>query len=168
MARAAPRIAVLLLLLHHIHRAVAGFISVNGTAFVDINACGSDPLKLAGFNTYRAVEYAMREPQRMFEQLDSAASAGLNFVRSWAFSTKAEMSLLSSDGSFNEEVLVGLDKFLTACKERNIRVILVLIDWWQVSIVLHVCSAMAHSILTLTVLHGILRMHVVQETGMDR
>lgn len=109
----------------------AGFVEVDGTAFVDRDACGSQPIRLVGYNTYRSVEYAVKYPYRTREQMRRAREAELNFVRAWAFSTKSDLPLLTGYRELNERVLKGLDLFLDEARRNSLRVILVLLDWWQ-------------------------------------
>jgi hypothetical protein len=93
-----------------------------------------------------------RGTRQLRELFDKAKADGFNFVRIWAFTVQADYALQVrglltlcdlkslmraalllpqiSPGYYAEEIFVGLDRILHEAAQRNLKVVLVLADWW--------------------------------------
>ena len=63
--------------------------------------------------------------------LDKARALGVTFIRTWAFSIADGSPLLVSPGLYDERLLRALDFVIGEAGKRNIRLSLVLADWWK-------------------------------------
>ena len=64
--------------------------------------------------------------------LNDAVSQGANVVRAWTHPVSAANAMETSPGQYRESVLRGLDYLLDEARQRGLRLLLVLIDNWQV------------------------------------
>lgn len=63
--------------------------------------------------------------------LDDAREADMNIIRTWAFSVNHARPLWDASGTYDEELLVGLDFVLSEASERGVFAVLALADYWQ-------------------------------------
>ena len=63
--------------------------------------------------------------------LDDAREADMNIIRTWAFSVNHARPLWDASGTYDEELLVGLDFVLSEAAERGVFAVLALADYWQ-------------------------------------
>ena len=75
------------------------------------------------------------ERARVHETLDAMRELGLDVVRTWAFMDGNEKSFdgrftQGTRGDFRESSHAALDRLLTTCREKNLRVILTLTNYW--------------------------------------
>lgn len=69
-------------------------------------------------------------PQLVRELLDTAKAAGLNTMRTWAFTVDEAFSMQPEPGVYNEGALRGLDYLLDEARKRGIKLILAFTSNW--------------------------------------
>lgn len=79
----------------------------------------------------RAADESTR-PQ-VIATLDAAAALKIGVIRSWAFIDGASQwnAVQPAAGVFNENVLKALDWLLVACRERGLKLMLCLNNYWH-------------------------------------
>jgi mannan endo-1,4-beta-mannosidase len=76
-----------------------------------------------------AADHSLRP--RVDAVLDAAASADLSVIRTWAFATGEQWNALQPrPGEYDERVLEGLDYVVSAARERGLRLVLTLANFW--------------------------------------
>jgi hypothetical protein len=121
------------------------FVRVSGTRF--LTGCPPSEYKIVGWNTYTLIEQAAEIPvgsfsadfskrgkQQVLEMLDAAAASGFNTVRTWGFNVGESQAFQLRPGVYHEPSFRGLDWVLHQARKRNVRLILVLADYWEVSL----------------------------------
>jgi hypothetical protein len=94
-----------------------------------------DPFRFVGTNAYfLQPEIVYGNVSGVVETLDAAASLGMSVVRTWAFndndSLKDPAAIQAEPGVYREESLEALDHVVAEAKQRNIRLILTLVNYW--------------------------------------
>ena len=113
------------------------FVRVNGNRF-EIN--GKEFI-FAGWNQWEVMEASnnVGPPARhlpldgrehMVRVMNAAVESGLKVVRIWMHTITKGYQVQTSPGVWNEELLRGLDWYLSEARKRQIRVTLVLADFW--------------------------------------
>jgi len=108
-----------------------GLVGREGTGFV----LDGHPFPAVGVNCYYLMVNAASPSQRWVvdEVLDDAAYFGATVVRTWAFHDGPDgwNALQTAPGVYEESVLKGLDYVLKEAKERNLRLLLTLVNNWN-------------------------------------
>ena len=126
----------------HNHHEIAAndFVQVDGLRFK--TAAGSH--YLTGLNYWSCLnlaadDFAGGNHSRLITELDDMASKGVNHLRIMAASEGAPTwqpfrmhpALMSSPGTYNEEIFVGLDRCLAEMSKRGMRATMTLNNEWQ-------------------------------------
>ena len=88
--------------------------------------------RYVGTNTYYLMVYSVSPTTRKHvdEVFDSAGKMGLKVMRTWAFNDGKRQwnALQTAPGEYKEDAFVGLDRVIAKAKERNIYLILTLVN----------------------------------------
>lgn len=111
------------------------FIRVSGPDFVDAE-CLPIP-RISGYNSFMLVEAAAGKccggRAAVDAQLDAAATAGLTYVRFFAFAVLDSAGLQTSPGNYDAELLDGLDYVVASAGARGLKLLAVLANNWDYS-----------------------------------
>ena len=113
------------------------FISVRNSNFeVD-----GRTFRFAGTNAYYLPNYQKLNPGVVDRTLDAFQDAGINVVRMWAFydgydcgwskNDATENVIQTAPGQYSEQALRDLDRVIAKGKQRGIRFVLVLLNYWD-------------------------------------
>lgn len=96
---------------------------------------GNQRFRFVGTNAFfLQPEMAYGNRAGIEETLDKVADLGMNVVRLWAFNDRSAVqdpaAIQVEPGTYVESSLVALDQVIAAAKERNLRVILPLVNYW--------------------------------------
>jgi mannan endo-1,4-beta-mannosidase len=124
----------------HNHHEIAAddFVQVDGLRFKD----SAGIHYLTGLNYWSCLNLAADESgnhSRLITELDDMASMGVNHLRIMAASEGAPTwqpfrmhpALMSSPGTYNEDIFVGLDRCLAEMSKRGMRATMTLNNEWQ-------------------------------------
>ena len=125
-------------------------VSDDGARFVRSARCANETrdedFTFRGFNAYAMLElgaeiengsfgadYSRGRGRRMVREIvEDARSAGMNVVRTWAFSVNyARPSFDPMTAVYDEALMVGLDYFISEASRAGVFVVLALADYWQ-------------------------------------
>jgi hypothetical protein len=94
------------------------------------------PFRFVGTNAYfLQPEMAYGNAEGVIETLDTMVMLGMPVARIWAFNDhdpdKDPAAIQVRPGEYREESLVALDRVIAEARQRNIRLILTLVNYWQ-------------------------------------
>lgn len=114
-----------------------GFVSVANSDFV----LNGETFRFAGTNAYYLHAYENINPQFVTNTLNAFEDAGISVIRMWGFydgyvcgySAKDpnENVIQTGPGEYSEEALRELDRVIAKAKERGIKIILTLSNYWD-------------------------------------
>lgn len=121
-------------------------INPDPDSFVKVTSGGNfvidgDVFRFAGTNAYYLPNYQKLDSRVVDRAFDAFENAGITVVRMWAFydgydcgysaQDPEENVIQTSPGKYNESALQNLDSVIAKGKEKNIRFILPLINYWD-------------------------------------
>lgn len=120
---------------------VDGFVQVYNGEFVIVQEDNSsertfcEPFYLVGWNSWDVtrVPRLLNSVGQQFltQQLETAASSGLNVIRAWAHTVDPDYPVMKGPGEYDEFGLRALDFLLDEASKVGIRVILSFVDNWK-------------------------------------
>jgi len=115
----------------------AGFVTVKGTHF----GRGGKPYYITGSNlwygAYLGAPGKVGDRTRLARELDNLKAIGVNNLRVIAMSENSAIAgavhpaIMNGFGQYDEELLAGLDYFLTELAKRDMTAVLFLNNYWQ-------------------------------------
>lgn len=113
---------------------VEGFVQVEGTRFT----VDGRPVPVVGTNFWAAMNLGHQDPARLGRELDRLRSTGVDHIRIMAGSEgpngapyRIAPALMTAPGQYDPEVFAGLDRVLAECARRDLRVVMVLTNFWE-------------------------------------
>lgn len=109
-----------------------GFVGVQNGDFV----LNGEVFRYAGTNAYHLPNYQKIDPSVVRRAMDAFEEAGVSVVRMWGFydgnpQYSGDITLQPRPGEYNEDDLRRLDQVIADGKERGIRFVLTLINYWD-------------------------------------
>ena len=119
-------------------RDITGIVVVDERTGTFMDSITRRRVRARGANAYWLRFASMgneRERENVHKTLDAMHDLGLDVVRTWAFMDGNEKSFdgrftQGTRGDFRESSHAALDRLLTTCREKNLRVILTLTNYW--------------------------------------
>lgn len=111
----------------------AEFVTVDGQQFM----LNHRPYRFVGANYWYGAYVSATDPARMVEELDFLQAKGVHNLRVLGLSEHSQLSravrpgMLSQNGTLEERLMRGMDRFLAEAAIRDFKVVLYLTNFWQ-------------------------------------